>query len=91
MFVAFMQVTGTPAEPVRFLVADTWDILKIRMCQFWEVEEEFNKAEVWESLRDGNTVLYGVGLYSVYNMDLMKQDIPIFGDSIRVIDEKTFM
>lgn len=50
-------------------VDGSWDHLKVEMCEAWGIEQEFNEADVWTELRNGNTVLIDLCLYCVWNQD----------------------
>lgn len=70
MLIAFRRTLQPPTEIQMVVDVDgNWDRLKVEMCKAWDIEQEFDEAEVWTSLRHGDTVLIDLTLYCVWNRD----------------------
>lgn len=66
MKAAFRKTAYFPSR-TDTIIEEDWDLLKLYMCREWDVEELFDAHLVWDSLRDGCTVLIDGYLYCVYN------------------------
>lgn len=90
MIIAFQRVIGTTC--MSMVMDEDWDVLKIMMCDKWQIEEPFDRHLVWDGFRDGDVVTYNGDMYQVWNSNQRGEyaDELFQGRHIEIFDEEPY-